>query len=511
MAGGVPSRTFIASDTETGLYVFRATPDYGVVKVRARTAGGQLMSGVDVGRVGSPEDSTRTGITGGARLALTPGSATLKVSKFGYEPKFVPATVSVGSQDSFGVTLNAIPSTPLSGTVRRSVDDAGLPDAEITLEGTPLSGTSGAGGASSVGSTPRGIYTVRAYRPGYAPATRVAAVEPAVPRSVDVRLMPAAWYDSCDTDRGWTFADGDDNASSSGAWVRAVPNGTTGQNAPALRRGFEAGSTAREPLLGAQHDEPEEGMLPVGPVAPGVDATPGSGGYCFVTGNGPVGAAATNYDVDLGKTTLTSPPLNLAGMTEPTISWKRWFHMNTPGEPDSFVVQITADGTSWVTVLSTVESHAHWHLDEIRVKDHIVPSAAVRVRFIAQDQSTEGTVEAGVDDFMAYDANLVPSGVGQEVADAPPKAALESPRPNPASREASLTLRLRAPGRAQVGVFDASGRLVARLFDGDAPAGPLTLRWNGRDARGREAGSGVYWIRVEAAGERLTRRLVWVR
>jgi hypothetical protein len=188
--------------------------------------------------------------------------------------------------------------------------------------------------------------------------------------------------------------------------------------------------------------------------------------------------------------------------------------MNTPGEPDSFVIQITRDGTTWVTVRSLIQSHPEWHQDVIRVKDFITPSAAVRVRFIAQDQPpADGVVEAGVDDFMAYDAALQPANVDDttgSAAGAPP-VVLESPRPNPASREASVTLRLRASGVVRVRVFDAAGHRIATLFDGDAPAGPLAVRWNGRDARGREAGSGVYWIRAEAAGEKLTTRMVWVR
>jgi hypothetical protein len=332
---------------------------------------------------------------------------------------------------------------------------------------------------------------------------------------VDFKLLPAAWYDSCDTDKGWTLADADDNATAIGRWVRAVPNGTTGQNAPLRPDALAAGAIPGGPRMAAQHDEPAEGFLPIGPIAPGADATPGSGiGACFVTGNGPSGADAGSYDVDGGKTTLTSPPLNLAGMTEPTLSWSRWFHMNTPGEPDSFVIQITRDGVSWVTVRSLIESHPEWHRDVIRVKDYIVPSASVRVRFIAQDQPpADGVVEAGVDDFMAYDAALQPANVDDttDAAAGAPPVVLESPRPNPASREASVTLRLRAAGTVRVAVFDAAGRRVATLFDGEAPAGPLALRWNGRDLRGREAGSGVYLVRAEAAGQKQTTRMVWVR
>jgi choice-of-anchor B domain-containing protein len=501
-----PSGTFIASDIETGLYVFRATPDYGTVKVRVRDGGGNPIPGVDVVRVGFPEDSARTSVTGGVRLALPPGTSNLRISKFRYASQSVSANVSVGSRDSFVVTLAPLPTTTLTGVVRRAADAAPVSDAAVTATGTPLAGNSAPSGGYALTAAPGGVYSLRCYRPGYALAERPAAIEPGVARTVDWNLLRAAWYDSCDTDKGWSLTDATDNSVFEGRWARAVPNGTTGQNAPAL-------PSRNDPRLTAQHDEPEEGLLPIGPVAPGADATPGAGtGWCFVTGNGPVGAPYTAYDVDVGKTTLTTPPLDLSGMTEPMLSWQRWYHMNTPGEPDSLVIQISGDGSSWVTMISTHESHAHWHLDVVRVKDYITPTATVRVRFIAQDQTTEGTVEAGVDDFAAYDAALTPTMVSEtpspEVA---PAVALESPRPNPSAREAGIVLRLRAAGHATVAVYDVAGRRVATLFEGEAPAGPLALRWNGRDARGREVGSGVYWIRADAAGERLTRRLVRVR
>jgi choice-of-anchor B domain-containing protein len=514
-----PSGTFIASDIETGLYVFRATPDYGTVKVRVRNGASAPIQGADIVDVNAPDEAAVTSLTGGARIALSTGVHDLRISKFGYAPKNVFANVTVGSQDSFVVVLSPLATTALAGSVRRDGDAAAIADAVIEAEDAPLEATSGITGAYSIPGTPRGVYSLRCYRPGYATAERVTAMEPGVARSIDWKLMRAAWYDSCDTDKGWSLTDPTDNSVFAGRWQRVIPNGTTGQNAPGMpgSRGSASpvSSSGGGPSPTAQHDEPAEGMLPVGPVAPGTDATPGAGtGWCFVTGNGPVGADPTAYDVDQGKTTLTTPALDLSAMTEPTLSWQRWYHMNTPGEPDSMLIQISGDGVNWVTMLSLIESHPEWHLDVVRVKDYITPTATVRVRFIAQDQPipTDGTLEAAVDDFAAYDAALTPTTVdGPPAPDNAPPVALEAPRPNPSARATDVVLRLHDAGPATVAVYDVNGRRVATLFEGEAPAGPLSLRWSGRDVRGREVGSGVYWIRADAAGERLTRRMVRVK
>jgi hypothetical protein len=223
------------------------------------------------------------------------------------------------------------------------------------------------------------------------------------------------------------------------------------------------------------------------------------------------GGDPASGDVDGGKVTLTSPSLDMSGMTEPTIAFRRWYYMNTPGEPDSFLIDLSADGLTWTPVRAIRVSDPEWTLDVVRVKDYITPGSAVRMRFVAQDQGPNGIVEAAVDDFELFDAALLPTPIVQLPAPETPPAFLGTPRPNPASSEARVALKLREAGMVRVGVYDVSGRRVTTLHDGPAVAGTLNLTWNGKDERGGRVSSGVYWIRAEAGGKRLIRRLVLAR
>jgi choice-of-anchor B domain-containing protein len=505
-----PSGTIIASDIETGLYVFRATPNYGTVKIRVRDAAQAPLAGAHVGTVGGTDHfhSDTQGV-GAARLALSPGSHTLNISKYGYQSVVVPVTISVGSFDSIQITLPPAPSGFLSGTVRRASDSAGLPDAVVEPLGTPASATSGAGGSYAFSPVPAGSYTLRAERPGYAPLERVVTVPQGAALVENFSMLRAAWYDSCDTDKGWSLSTAGDNATD-GLWVRAKPVASSVPGAAAAPR-----AGALPGVQGAvQHPEPEEGgYSEAGPVQPGDDYSPGAG-FCFVTANGIKDGDPNIGDVDAGRTTLTSPALNMAGMTDPTIGFRVWYYMNTPGEPDSLLVDVSNNGTTWVRVRTYRESRPSWFLEKIRIKDFIVPSSTVRVRFIAQDEGPGTIVEAAVDDFELHDAALLPASVPTEPVTVAPPVQLESPRPNPvnpAHGAVTLGLRLQSAGAARVQVYDVTGRLVARLHDGLAPAGLLPLTWNGTDLRGRRAGSGVYWVRAEAAGETMSRRLVLAR
>jgi hypothetical protein len=76
------------------------------------------------------------------------------------------------------------------------------------------------------------------------------------------------------------------------------------------------------------------------------------------------------------------------------------------------------------------------------------------------------------------------------------------------SDESRLILSLPREGRAEVGVFDLAGQRVKTLATGTHPAGHHALAWDGRDGSGKRAAAGVYFLRAEAAGETLTRKLI---
>jgi hypothetical protein len=49
------------------------------------------------------------------------------------------------------------------------------------------------------------------------------------------------------------------------------------------------------------------------------------------------------------------------------------------------------------------------------------------------------------------------------------------------------------------------------LAEGALPAGPASRLWDGRDEAGHQVPAGVYFYRLEAGGEVLTRKLLVIR
>lgn len=94
--------------------------------------------------------------------------------------------------------------------------------------------------------------------------------------------------------------------------------------------------------------------------------------------------------------------------------------------------------------------------------------------------------------------------------DAAPKLTL-AVSPSPFAHRSVARFHLAVAGRARVAVYDVRGREVVRLLDATLAAGAHEVEWTGGTAGGTEAPSGVYFVLLKSAGERITRRVVLLR
>ena len=88
--------------------------------------------------------------------------------------------------------------------------------------------------------------------------------------------------------------------------------------------------------------------------------------------------------------------------------------------------------------------------------------------------------------------------------------ALSRPVPNPSSGAARVDFAIPRDSRVTLGLYDMQGRRLATLVEGLLPAGRHQAMWNGT-AGGRLAPAGIYFVRMQAPGVNLTRRLVVTR
>ena len=74
-----------------------------------------------------------------------------------------------------------------------------------------------------------------------------------------------------------------------------------------------------------------------------------------------------------------------------------------------------------------------------------------------------------------------------------------------------MELELGVAGKADITVYDVTGKPVAHLFSGTLAPGRQVLQWNGRDLDGRDAPAGVYFCKLVVGAAEATTKVVLAR
>ena len=83
--------------------------------------------------------------------------------------------------------------------------------------------------------------------------------------------------------------------------------------------------------------------------------------------------------------------------------------------------------------------------------------------------------------------------------------------PNPFSPGVRVSYPLGRSLPVRLAVYDVESRLVRVLTDGLKTAENHTSSWDGLDAHGHCAGSGIYFLRLEAGNQAVTRKALFLR
>jgi hypothetical protein len=275
-----------------------------------------------------------------------------------------------------------------------------------------------------------------------------------------------------ETNANWSAAAPGDNATG-GRWIRANPQGSTYQG---------------------QQVQPEDDHTPTGIL-------------CFVTANNPFDQSPFSHDVDNGHTTLTTSLFDgTSAGPDAMIEYYRWYtnNLGPAAGQDVWRVDLSADGGfTWTPVENTTAGTNAWRRVVFFIRQFATPTSTMQVRFIAEDVGFESLIEAAVDDFRLFRFN----GTVTDVSPAPAKLDFALPAPNPSADRTRLAFSLTVRGPVDLSVFDLAGRRVRGLSSGVFDAGPHEILWDGRGEDGRLVPSGLYFARLVAEGQAITRRI----
>jgi len=444
-----PSGTIVVSDIQNGLYVLK--PTYvkaaflqGLV---TDSLSGQPISQVNVVIQSAQLNQVQSELNGSYKTGqAAAGTFNVIFSKPGYYSKTVSVNLQNGATTALNVKLLNQPTYQIVGRALAQSNGSGVPQARILVTNDTFryETTADATGNFNLSPVLPGRYDIYAAAWGYRYAYESAFT---VDNNKTITLtLPAGYEDNFQLDLGWqTFSEG----ATSGFWQRAVPIGT-----------FFNGI-----LANPNQDSPED-----------------IGDMCYLTGNG--GGNAGDDDVDGGKVSLISPPMDLKNYRNPTLQYQLWFFNGGGSSPadDSLLVKIT-NGRDTVTVEKVIQSQSAWRAkSSIPIKHHLNNlNDSIRVLFETSDNNTTShLLEAAVDAFAVVETTSAAdpfAGVVQLQA-----------YPNPFKNQ--LMVRLQLPNgvfQGTIQVWNALGQLIKSV--------PV----NSELLLVELAAPGVYWLKAVSA------------
>jgi hypothetical protein len=251
-------------------------------------------------------------------------------------------------------------------------------------------------------------------------------------------------------------------------------------------------------ILEAQPGEPTRSALPIDPGA-------GESSIGFV------GAPVWTSDVDGFATLRLDAAENWGGAQ---------FVLNSRGAPVRVrgVVLEDASARPGVQLESALDGFGIMRVMIYDASSGPHPAHSYRIRVLLErNLSVTGTGTVRIQGMRAGSSTGSPAAFSSfnpsVPVDAVPIAApaLLKARPNPAAGQVEVGFVLPSEARVRLSVYDVGGRLVRRLIDGPMPAGIHRPIWDGFDSRGRSAGSGAYFTKLEVGATIRTERLLLLR
>jgi|GEM_PF-532030 len=302
---------------------------------------------------------------GSYKLGFAPGTFTITISRAGYQTANIQQTISPMVINNLPILLARV----AGGTLAGSVSGANI-SIPTRLSLSPNVGgeiVADSNGNFSFGHLPAGTYTLYAGAWGRKSIDSIITISSGTDTSITLTLA-VGYQDNFELDLGWDTKDPADSAVG-GLWERVDPVGTSSG----------------------------------GPVQPENDAGAGGDTKCYVTGQALIGDGAQASDVDYGTVTLISPVMDLTQMSDPQISYQRWYASQNS---DTWTVLLSSDsGQNWFMLENTSTHNPMWQTFSFRVLNHTSITNKTLVRFVARDNCISSTNEAGVDNFSVVDLN----------------------------------------------------------------------------------------------------------
>lgn len=219
----------------------------------------------------------------------------------------------------------------------------------------------------------------------------------------------------------------------------------------------------------------------------------------------PAGNYPANADVRL----TMSAGLDFTQVAAAAVTY--WDRYVTEADYDYCLVEISTDGgAAWTTLSKVSGSNLVWTEHWL---DASTAAGGTQVKFRFRLTSDQSLQYDGwwVDDIVikVYPREPV---VGVKAGGMNDRSAiLQQNHPNPFNPSTAVKYHLQSDGPVKLAIYNVLGQRVRILVDDVQTRGWQEVAWDGTDATGRRAASGIYIYRLEAGGRSVSRKMLLIK
>lgn len=203
---------------------------------------------------------------------------------------------------------------------------------------------------------------------------------------------------------------------------------------------------------------------------------------------------------------LISPEILLTPLPgqSPTLFFWHWFRL----ADDRGRVQISVNGKPWQTVGGFFSGTSPAWTQAPPVDLSSFADSTIQIAFLFS--SGGFNVDNGwyIDDVSI---SGIATGIGKDGTGLPRNHALLQNFPNPFNPSTTIRYFLPETEQIELSIYNISGQKIITLVNGRHPVGTYQVQWDGRDAKGKQASSGVYMYFLKTTSAVLSRKMLLLR
>ena len=116
-----------------------------------------------------------------------------------------------------------------------------------------------------------------------------------------------------------------------------------------------------------------------------------------------------------------------------------------------------------------------------------------------------------VSEITSWIDNLLLTSIDEEQELVPNRIILYQNYPNPFNPFTKIKFEIQQKRRIKLEIFDVTGKLIRKLIDNEMNAGFHELFWDGKDAKGEQVHSGVYFYSLKNNNRVITKKMTLLR